>query len=246
MKKYFFLLLIATVSLVVNAQNKNDKQPYLAKSFSGQSINKVMAETTGGNITVTGVDPKESRVEVFVSKNNNKKNSISEEEIAARVNADYDLDVSVKNNELTVTAKPKHKITNWKKALSFSFKIYVPENAGTDLTTSGGNISLLNLSGDKKFVTSGGNLNLEGLGGKTKGSTSGGNINLSNSKDDIDVTTSGGNINAAKSTGNITITTSGGSIKMEDLRRENKCSHERRQCEGRCNCRRPECFNFRR
>ncbi len=217
MKKYFFLLLLATVSLLVNAQDKTDKQPYLTKSFSGESINKVMAETTGGNISVTGVDPKESRVEVFVSKNNNKKNSLSDDEITAKVNADYDLDVAVKNNELTVTAKSKHKITDWKKALNFSFKIYVPENAATDLTTSGGNISLANLSGDKKFTTSGGNLNLESLKGKTKGSTSGGNINLANSKDDIDLATSGGNINAEKSSGNITITTSGGSINMEDL-----------------------------
>ena len=217
MKKYFFLLLIATGSLVVKAQNKTDKQPYLVKSFAGESINKVMAETSGGNISVTGVDPKESRVEVFVSQNNSKKNSLSDDEIASKVNQDYDLDVSVKNNELTVTAKPKHKITDWKKALNFSFKIYVPESAGTHLTTSGGNISLSNLSGEKEFSTSGGNLNLDGLGGKTKGSTSGGNINLSNSKDEIDVTTSGGNINAAKSSGNITITTSGGSINMEDL-----------------------------
>jgi len=217
MKKYFFLLLLATVSLLVNAQDKTDKQPYLAKSFSGESINKVMAETTGGNISVTGVDPKDSRVEVFVSQNDNKKNSLNSDEITTKVNADYDLDVSVKNNELTVTAKPKHKITDWKKSLNFSFKIYVPGNAATDLTTSGGNISLANLSGDKKFVTSGGNLNLESLKGKTKGSTSGGNINLANSKDDIDLATSGGNINAEKSSGNITITTSGGSINMEDL-----------------------------
>ena len=217
MKKYFFSLLLVTVSLAVRAQDKTDKQPYLIKSFSGESINKVMGETSGGNISVAGVDPKESRVEVFVSQNNNKKNSLSDDEFTSKVNADYDLDVSVKNNELTVTAKPKHKITDWKKALNFSFKIYVPENAGTDLTTSGGNISLANLSGDKKFTTSGGNLNLESLEGKTKGSTSGGNINLTNSKDDIDVATSGGNINAGKSSGNITITTSGGSINMEDL-----------------------------
>ena len=137
MKNYFFLLLLATVSLAVNAQDKTNKQPYLTKSFSGESINKVMAETSGGNISVTGVDPKESRVEVYVSQNNNKKNSLGADDITAKVNADYDLDVSVKNNELTVTAKLKHKITDWKKALNFSFKIYVPENAGTDLTTSG-------------------------------------------------------------------------------------------------------------
>ena len=224
MKKYFFLLLLVNICFAVNAQNKSDKEPYLTKSFSGESINKVMAETSGGNISVTGVEPSESRMEVFVTQNNNRKNSLTDDELKSRVNGDYDLDVSVKNNELTVTAKSKHRITDWKKALNFSFKIYVPKNTATDLTTSGGNISLSGLSGDKDFTTSGGNLNLEALEGKTKGRTSGGNINLSNSKDEIDVSTSGGNIDAEKSSGNISIVTSGGSINMKDLNGKIKAS----------------------
>ena len=52
---------------------------------------------------------------VFVSQNNNKFKSLSAEELKARVNEDYDLDVSVKNNKLTVTAKSKHRIKDWKK-----------------------------------------------------------------------------------------------------------------------------------
>ena len=217
MKKYFSLLLLSTITLAVIAQDKSDKKPYLTKSFSGETITKVIAETSGGNITVTGVAPSESRVEVFVYQNKNGQNSLSGDALTSRINEDYDLDVSVKNSELTVTAKSKHKITDWKKALSFGFKIYIPKNAATDLTTSGGNISLTNLSGNKEFTTSGGNLNLDALEGKTKGRTSGGNINVSNSKDDIDVSTSGGNINAEKLSGNINIVTSGGSIKMNEL-----------------------------
>ena len=215
--KYFILLLFANICFAVNAQNDAEKTPYLTKSFSGETINSVRSETSGGNISVTGVAPSESRVEVFVWQNNNRRNSLSDDELKTRIDNDYDLDVSVNNNKLTVTAKSKHRITDWKKSLSFSFRIYVPATASTDLSTSGGNISLTNLSGDKDFTTSGGNLNLEALTGKTKGSTSGGNINLSNAKDDIDVSTSGGNINAEKSSGNIKISTSGGSIKLDDL-----------------------------
>ncbi|MGH2563124.1 MAG: DUF4097 family beta strand repeat-containing protein [Ginsengibacter sp.] len=217
MKKYLFLLMLVNICVAVNAQNKWEKEPYLTKSFSGEAINQVMAETNGGNITVTGVDPSEPKVEVFVNQNNDRKNLLTDDELKSKINEEYDLDVSVNNNKLTVTAKPKHRITDWKRALNFSFKIYAPKNASADLKTSGGNISLSNLSGDKDFTTSGGNLNLDGLEGKTKGSTSGGNINLSNSKDDIDVTTSGGNINAEKSSGNIKIITSGGSINMDNL-----------------------------
>lgn len=224
MKKYISLLLIAAISFTVSAQKKSGKEPYLTKSFAGESFNKVMAETSGGNITVTGVDPSQSKVEVFVSQNGNRQNSLTDDELKTKINEDYDLDVSVNNNKLTVTAKSKHTIKDWKKALNFSFKIYVPKNTGTDLTTSGGNISLANLSGEKEFTTSGGNLNLDGLEGKTKGTTSGGNINLSNSKDDINVSTSGGNINAEKSSGNIDIATSGGSINMDDLSGKIKAS----------------------
>ncbi|MEO8415614.1 MAG: hypothetical protein ABI472_18270, partial [Ginsengibacter sp.] len=106
MKKYFFLLLLAGMGFAANAQNKSNKEPYLNKSFAGEAINKVMSETSGGNISVTGVDPSGSRVEVFVSGNGNRQNSLTDDELAAKINEEYDLDVSVKNNELTVTAKP--------------------------------------------------------------------------------------------------------------------------------------------
>ena len=215
--KYFFLLLFANIFLAVSAQNKSDKA-YLSKSFSGESINRVLSETSGGNITVTAVNPSESRVEVFVKQNNNWQKSLSDDEIKSRINDDYNLDVSVNGNKLTATAKPKHNIKDWKKSLSFSFKIYVPKTAETDLETSGGNIELTGMTGKKDFTTSGGNLVLNNLEGKTEGRTSGGNIYLKNSKDDLDLSTSGGNIDAENSSGNINMSTSGGSIRIDDLK----------------------------
>ncbi len=217
MKKYFLLLLMPAFCLAAYSQNKSDKA-YLTKSFSGESINSVVSETSGGNITVTAVDPSGSHVEVFVNQNNNWKKALSDDEIKSRIEDDYDLTVSVTNNKLTATAKPKHRITDWKKALSFSFKIYISKTADADLQTSGGNIELTGLTGKKDFSTSGGNLVLNDLEGKTKGRTSGGNIYLRSSKDDLDLTTSGGNIDAANSAGDINMSTSGGSIKIEGLK----------------------------
>src|SRR6476660_6242187 len=106
MKKYF-LLLLANIFLAANAQ-KSEKQPYLIKSLSGESVSKVMVETPGGNISVSAASPSDSRVEVFVSQNNNKLKS-SVDELKTRVNADYDLDVSVKDSKLVVTARSKHR-----------------------------------------------------------------------------------------------------------------------------------------
>lgn len=203
-------------SIEVNAQNKS--APFLTKSFSSETINEVVAETTGGNISVSGVNASESRVEIFVSGNGNRKNRLSDDEIKAKVAADYDLEISVNNGKLTATAKSKHRITNWRDALNFSFKIYAPSNVSTNLETSGGNIALTGISGDQAFTTSGGNLNLDNLGGKVKGKTSGGNIYINNCKDELDITTSGGNIMAENSFGHIQVTTSGGSIKLGDLK----------------------------
>ena len=224
MKKYFFLFLLANICLAVNAQNRSDKEPYLTKSLSGESVSNVLAETSGGNISVFGVTPSDSRVEVFVSQNNFKLKSLSADELKTRINEDYDLDISVKNSKLTVTAKSKHKIHDWKKALNFSFKIYVPKNVTTNLSTSGGNIELSGISGNQDFETSGGNLVLNNLEGKIKGTTSGGNIHLKDSKDDLDLTTSGGNIEAENSSGNINLSTSGGSIKLNGLKGNIKAS----------------------
>ncbi len=66
MKKYFLLLLLATSSVIVNAQDKNAKA-YLTKSFSGETIDKIVSETSGGNIIVMAVSPADSHVEVFVN-----------------------------------------------------------------------------------------------------------------------------------------------------------------------------------
>src|SRR6185312_13346816 len=216
MKKIVFFLLLANICLAINAQNRSSKEPYLTRSLSGQSIKNVTAETSGGNITVTAVNSSEARVEVFVSKNGNNQNPLSNDELKSRINEDYDLNISVSNNELKATAKSKHSL-NWKRYLNFSFKIYVPANVSTDLKTSGGNIVLTGLSGKQDFETSGGNLELNSLSGKVKGRTSGGNIYLKNCKDDLDLSTSGGNIQAENSSGNIAISTSGGSIKMNNL-----------------------------
>lgn len=218
MKKFLILCVIVAISLSADAQNKSGKEPYLTKSFPSETISSVVSKTSGGNITVTAVDPSESRVEVFVWQNGHRSNLLSTDELKTKIDNDYDLDISVSNDKLTATATPKNRITNWKRTLSFSFKIYTPQNVSTKLETSGGNIVLTGLSGGQEFKTSGGNLNLTSLSGNIKGKTSGGNIFLKNCKNDLDLSTSGGNILAENSEGHIHLSTSGGSIQLNDLK----------------------------
>jgi len=213
MKKLFFLLLITSIGFTVIAQ---EKTPYMTKSLSNESVKSTEVQTSGGSISVTGVNSAaETKVEVYIYSNRGRDNDISKEEIENRLKK-YDLTVSVSNNKLTAIAKPKERNMDWEKGLSISFKVFVMKNSSTDLTTSGGSISLTNLTGDQKFTTSGGSLHVDNVGGKIDGRTSGGSIEVENSRDDIDLTTSGGSIKASNCDGKLRLTTSGGSLDLRD------------------------------
>lgn len=216
MRKINLLLLLIIPAALLRAQS--DKQPFLTKSLSAESISTIEAKTTGGNISVSAVGQSEARVEVYVTPNNWKNNSLTKEEIQKRLDEDYELSVTVSNNKVKAIAKSKNRNMNWKKALNISFHVFVTKNVSSDLITSGGNIKLSGISGTQDFTTSGGNLDLDHLSGKVTGRTSGGNIHLANSKDDIELTTSGGNIEAENSDGRIRLVTSGGSLSLTRLR----------------------------
>ena len=217
MKKTTILLLLAFLGFAVYAQDYSAKQPFLVKSLSSESIQKVKAETTGGNISATGVDAN-ARIEIYVSANNNRDRDLSKAEIQKRLDEEYDLDISVSDHKLTAIARPKEKYRNWDRGLNISFMIFIPHQSSTDLRTSGGNVSLSSLSGaTQDFATSGGNLDIREVSGAITGRTSGGNIYVSGSKDNIDLTTSGGNIEAKNCHGNLKLSTSGGDLTLNAL-----------------------------
>ncbi|MGI8952361.1 MAG: DUF4097 family beta strand repeat-containing protein [Chitinophagaceae bacterium] len=216
MKKYLFISLLTFITIATKAQNGADQTPYSTKSLTNENIKNVQVETSGGSISVSGVTS-DARIEMYVWPNNGNNNSLSKDEIQKRLNEDYDINISVNNNKLVATAKQKDRNMNWKKSLSISFKVFVPQNVSTDLHTSGGSISLTNLSGNQNFTTSGGSLHVDEVSGKITGKTSGGSIHLSNSKNDIDLRTSGGSIEANNCNGNLTLETSGGSLKLTSL-----------------------------
>lgn len=209
--------MLAGLTISANAQTNTGEKPYLSKSLANETINDVEVKTSGGSISVTGSDASEARVEVYVNPNN-RPHDLSKEDMKRRLEEDYDLNVSYSNNKVTAIAKPKQRNMNWKKSLSISFKVFVPKNITSDLTTSGGSISLTNLSGSQDFKTSGGSLHVDNLSGKVRGRTSGGSIHVSNSKDDINLETSGGSIHAENCDGNLRLATSGGSIDLDDLK----------------------------
>ncbi len=219
MKKHLLFLLLLVSAGSVMGQFNPDKDPFMTKALNNETIKDVFVQTSGGSIAVSGVSLSEARIEVYVRPSNGRNDKeFSKDEIQKKLDELYDLDVSVANNKLTATAKSKERIKDWKKSLSISFKIFVPKNISTDLSTSGGSIHLTNLSGKLDFSTSGGSLHIDNVSGTTNGQTSGGSIHLTNSKDDIELTTSGGSIEASHCDGKLRLTTSGGSLRLSDLK----------------------------
>jgi hypothetical protein len=216
MKNIITLLTLISFCLAAHAQFDAEKEPFMTRSLSKDAIKNVKLRTAGGGITVEGVNAGEARLEVYVRPNNGQ-GSLSKEEIQKRLDEDYELTISVTGNLLTAIAKQKHNFNNWKKALSISFKAYVPQAVTTDLATSGGSIRLSNLNGNQEFSTSGGSLHIDQLNGNINGRTSGGSITVKNSGSVIDLKTSGGGINAENCSGTIELSTSGGSLHLDNL-----------------------------
>lgn len=213
MKQISLLFALVLTTILVNAQN--DKEPFLTKSFSAQSFNKVLAETSGGSISLSG-DAANPRIEVYI-RSGNSSDKLSKEEIQKRLNENYTLDVDVKNNELVAIAKQKNKITNWKKGLSISFKIFTANKIDSKLSTSGGSIAIENVTGSQDFSTSGGSLQASAVSGTINGRTSGGSITLKDADGNINMSTSGGSIMASNAKGTLKLHTSGGSVRFEKL-----------------------------
>lgn len=214
MKRIYLLIVLCSSCIMAFAQNETT--PYLTKSLSNANISSVNLQTSGGSLSVVGVSNAEAKVEVYVHANNGK-NNLSKEEIEQRLKTSYDLQIDVSNGQLIASAKPKKGFKNWKNSLSISFKAYVPKNASTKLNTSGGSLSLSDLSGTAEGTTSGGSIRLSNINNNINMRTSGGSISAQNSSGNIDLNTSGGSINLSGLKGTINAITSGGSIKAEGV-----------------------------
>jgi hypothetical protein len=213
MKKYFLLLLMAAPVCLASAQDS--KTPYYTRSLANDGIKNVFVNTSGGNISVSGSNSQQPHIDVYVVGSNSR--DLSKEEIKKRLEENYVLDIDIHNGELHATARSRHNNMNWSKSLSIGFKIYVANQANTNLNTSGGSIHIDNLTGNQNFETSGGSITVDRVLGAVKGETSGGGINVSNSKPSIDMQTSGGSITANNCQGLIKLETSGGSLNLTNL-----------------------------
>ena len=202
-KKILLLLIGFTISFNIFS-NMQVKEPYIVHTFPASSIKEIEVITFLGSITVDGdANSSEAVVEVYISGNPN----WSEEKIKQTLGENYTIDVSVKREKLYAVVKSK-RIDEL--GLTVSFKISVPNQISSNLSTSLNRIGISNLSGSHTLKTSNGSLAVENVSGSVVGKTSGSNVTISNFNGNIDIRTHIGNITAENLSGKINLKTSGG------------------------------------
>lgn len=203
----------------------SDKEFSFIQEYKVVSPANLKISTSGGNVTAEGRESDVIEV-AFIVRKKNQVLDITLEDLKKIA----EVEIFADNNSLSI------KIDNINdRSLSVGFMIKTPKKSICKLNTSGGNISVSDLSGEQDINTSGGNVRInsinggvsastsggnvsaEGCSGKLHLSTSGGNINVSNTKPELYARTSGGNIRLTKVEGPVDVSTSGGSITLNEI-----------------------------
>jgi DUF4097 and DUF4098 domain-containing protein YvlB len=205
------------LSLLVCLSASAVTEEQINKHFTVQPGGKVVVDVDMGSITVSTNAGNEVVVDVWRKIGRGKK---ADEEAYLR---DHPVQISQEGNSVTVRSRSKSKIS-WSLSLSgrnqnqAKYTISVPAQFNAQLHTSGGPISISDLTGEVKADTSGGGLQFARLHGPLDGHTSGGGIDMTGCEGKLKIDTSGGGIKVAGGSGPLDGHTSGGSVSVKQFR----------------------------
>ena len=130
---------------------------------------------------------------------------------------EFDVELHQSGNEVVVAIRARHRLSSWFGWHSKGIRIeaVVPEAFNVDLKTSGGSVSIADLSGEVLAETSGGSIDVGQIEGPVHAKTSGGSVKLIGSKGNAELRTSGGGIKVGDVEGSVIATTSGGSVTVD-------------------------------
>lgn len=117
---------------------------------------------------------------------------------------------------VTISAKSKHHFFSFRSG-SVVFELEVPYETSVDIDTSGGPIEASALKAPAKLDTSGGSISVHDLSANLQAHSSGGPIHLRDIRGDCRVNTSGGGIDASHLEGKLNAETSGGPIALDGI-----------------------------
>lgn len=184
------------------------------ETFAVDPDGTLIVDVTFGSVTVTAGDTSEVTVDVWRRITRPKKKA---EEEFLRKNP-----IQFKQEGNTLTVRSSHNETGslWnmrRKKNEAKYVVSVPLRFNVDLDTSGGPISVNDLSGSVKAHSSGGGLHFARVNGPLNADTSGGRIDMTDCEGQIEVDTSGGGIKVAGGGGSLDGETSGGGVTVKNF-----------------------------
>ncbi|GBD88814.1 hypothetical protein BMS3Abin03_02756 [bacterium BMS3Abin03] len=205
---YTLLIVLFISAVIITACNQN----YVVLSNDGKIISEKSFPISPGKTLIVNV----AGTDVSINRWNKPEVYIK---VLGNENAKEKLDINYRNDDSSVelSIKMKHSFFNWFNGISLAVEIKVPEKFNVNVSTSGGDITLTDVSGEHQLETSGGDINCRGFTGNLKVSTSGGDVSLKGMDSQIDAGTSGGDIVLDYSGENlgINLSTSGGDIDVK-------------------------------
>jgi carbon monoxide dehydrogenase subunit G len=193
LKTWIAALAVTGLSLAMSAQAADYE-----KQFDVSAGGTLDLRTDVGSIKILTHNQSTAKVEV---------------EIEGRDAEDFSVEASTSGNQLNVVGEMEGK--KWSRRLNVEFTITLPENFNVEIDTSGGSISIADLTGNVDAQTSGGSIRVGSITGDVELDTSGGSIHTEDIYGALNAHTSGGSIKvrfAQQLTQDAVLNTSGGSI----------------------------------
>ena len=187
------------------------QSPVASQEFTVGDYAEVEVSTSGGRIEVIGKSTTKVTVNAIAYVNGRRSS-----------NANLDnWSITIEEIQGKIVAKAeKESNMGWLRCCkdeSIAFEIETPVNTELNARTSGGSVSIENLSGNQYARTSGGRMEANNIQGNVEMRTSGGAIRLENIEGQAEVATSGGSIRAKKVTQGLKARTSGGSLNLQEI-----------------------------
>lgn len=184
------------------------------QSFAVQPGGKLVVDVDFGSVDITTNNSGQVTVDVL------RKISRRGKGDEAQFLRDHPVKLSQDGNTVSISSKGKTRNVRWwfgSQRTEAKYTITVPSQFNAQIKTSGGGVSISDLSGEVKAGSSGGGFRFTRLHGNLDGQTSGGSIRVSDCEGSLKVNTSGGGIELSGGSGSLDGSTSGGSVSVRDF-----------------------------
>lgn len=220
MKKFnqLYLFIFLYLSWFCIEGFSQDGAAIMMHQFTSEGVNLLEASSGGASVIVNTSPEEKISVELFAIRagitqdpNDNHVRKKLEE---------FEIDIRQEDRKVIVL------IRNLKKSgrnlgrddISLKLKIVVPQQISTQISTSGGTVTLSGIHGPQKLESAGGSVRLFDCTGSLSINSAGGNFSMTDFEGALDLNTGGGSVKIERFSGEMTIDSSGGSAVLFDVK----------------------------